>query len=193
MVGVVVTGGLVVGGVVVPRIIVVGGGVVATGGFVTGVVVAGAVEGTSGMTTPRFATVVGGDVVAGVDGRLAGGAVTVGTTATVLVVVELIPEGVAGTGGSTAAKRLPRSVVVVVGTMGGKMSWGRVALASDPLREESREVAAVMRATTTTPTPKARRTLVRLVALLAYHHSRSHSEARGRPKAACLPMSEAKR
>jgi hypothetical protein len=191
VVGVVVTGGLVVGGVV-PRIVVVGGAVVA-GGLVTGVVVAGAVGGTSVLTTPGFRTVVGGDVVGGVDERVAGAAVTVGATATVLVVVELAPDGSAAAAGSTAAKRLPRRVVVVVGTMRGKVSWGRVALAREPLREESREVAAVRRATTTAPTPKARRMLVRAVLVLAYQRSRSHSEACGRPKAAFLPMNEGKR
>jgi len=176
---------------------VVGDTVVTTEGVGTGTVVAGA--GTSVKITSWVGTVVAGEAIGaclgdGVAERADGAAVTGGATAAVLEVVELIPDRSVGVEGSAATKRLPTNVVEVVVTTLRTVTLGRRALARRSLRGASRDVAAVTRATTIAPTTRrVTRMLLRVVLLLAYHHSRSGSCAGGRPKAAFLPMNEGKR
>jgi hypothetical protein len=133
--------------------------------------------------------VAGAGLVDGAPERAGGAVVTGGTTAVVLEVVELRPRR-SGVEGSAAAKRLPTRVVEVGVTT---VAFGRVAFTREPLRAASPDVAAVTRATTTAPTARVMRMLLRVVLLLAHHQSRSRSCAGGRPKAAFVPMNEGKR
>ena len=177
MVGVVVGAGR----VVVTGGTVMGGAVVVTGGVVTGVV-GGTVVGTSVIVTPGLGTVVAG--AGGVDERTGGAEVTVVATAMVLVVVEVE--------GSTAAKRLPSSVVEVVVTAGARVRLGLFVIPRGLVLAASPDVAAMTRATEMVPTTAASTMLFRVFLLWANHHSRSRSCACGRPKAAFLPMNEGK-
>ena len=165
---------------------VVGEVVVATDGIETGTVVAGA--GTSVKITSWVGTVVAGEAVgtALVDGateRADRAVVTGAATAAVLQVVGLIPDRSVGVDGSAAAKRLPTNVVELVVTMLRAVTLGRRALARRPVRPASPDIAAFSRATTIAPTTRATRMLLRVILLLAYHHSRRGSCAGGRPKA----------
>lgn len=106
-----------------------------------------------------------------------------------VVVEELSPDGSVGVGGCPAAKRLPSKVIEVV----VKTLAGRIALSPRPVRAESPDVAAITRATTTAPTATATTKLLRVDLFWAPHQWRSLSCARGRPKAAFVPMDMGKR
>ena len=174
-------GGPVVGGVTV----VVGGreGTVVVGKGSSGTWVKmtpGSVKVTAGARDVVVATPVDGGVAVPVDGG--------GEAGAVLVVVL----GSANWVAVPPAARRSTDVGVEV-KMLPPVRWGRATLARLLGRPPSREVAATIRITTTSPTPANNNVFIRAGVLRAYHHVRSRSRAPGRPNAAFLPMAGTKR
>src|SRR3954447_720032 len=144
------------------------------------------------MTSELTAVVPGDrDVVVAGEERVGGGetaAGAAGVAATVVVVDTPAPATSVLAGTAPAAKRLPRSVVDVVGGNVPALSCGRMAPARGPVRDPSCAVAAKIRRATTPHTATTSRAFVRAVLLVPYHHDRSRSWTRGRPNAAFLAM-----